>query len=150
MGAQARDLQRSSRLRGGSFVARVATDIGWVIVGRCLQGPGAISAAVIALTADLTRDVVRTRAMAAIGITIAATFAVVVDRGRRAQGLIGVPGIFALTGVLALAAIAVVAYAVPLRRRGQRLAGSTRPLCTSRRDPQLLRLNYGTFACTPS
>jgi len=55
----------------GSFIAAAAGTIGWVIVGRCLQGAGAISAAVIALTADLTRDTVRTRAMAVIGITIA-------------------------------------------------------------------------------
>jgi MFS family permease len=76
MGAQARDLQRARAIAVGSFVAASDAGIGWVIVGRCLQGAGAISAAVIALTADLTRDAVRTTAMAAIGITIGATFAV--------------------------------------------------------------------------
>ncbi|MEP6658134.1 MAG: MFS transporter, partial [Betaproteobacteria bacterium] len=54
----------------GSFVAAWAPTIGWVIAGRIIQGAGAISAAVIALTADLTRESVRTRAMAAIGMTI--------------------------------------------------------------------------------
>src|SRR4030095_590740 len=58
----------------GSFLAAWAPSIGWVIAGRCVQGAGAISAAVISLTADLTRDGVRTRAMAIIGITIAGTF----------------------------------------------------------------------------
>src|SRR4029453_19405227 len=120
------------------------TDIGWVIAGRCLQGAGAISAAVIALTADLTREVVRTRAMAAIGITIAATFAASLIVGPVLKGWIGVPGIFAMTGLLALVAMAVVRFAVPIPERppgvremppGQ-FAGVAR-------DPQLLRLNYG-------
>src|SRR3954467_13498893 len=92
----------------GSFIAALAGDIGWIIVGRCLQGAGAISAAVLALTADLTRDIVRTRAMAAIGITIAATFAASLVLGPILKSFIGVPGIFAMTGLLALAAIAVV------------------------------------------
>lgn len=130
----------------GSFVAAVAGDLTWVIVGRCLQGAGAISAAVVALTADLTRDVVRTTAMAVIGITIAATFALSLIVGPVLEGWIGVPGIFALTGILALAAMVVVRVAVPepastggrIQSRGQ--------FRHALRDGQLLRLNYGTFA----
>src|SRR5262245_26523528 len=60
----------------GSFVAAWAPTIVWTIAGRALQGAGAISAAVLALAADLTRDAVRTRTMAVIGMTIGATFAV--------------------------------------------------------------------------
>lgn len=130
----------------GSFVAAMAADLTWVIVGRCLQGAGAISAAVVALTADLTRDSVRTTAMAIIGITIAATFAMSLIVGPMLEGLVGVPGIFALTGLMAVAAIAVVRFAVPdpdaaavpMRVPGQ--------LARAARDPQLLRLAYGTFA----
>jgi MFS family permease len=59
----------------GSFLAAWAPTIGWTIAGRALQGAGAVSAAVLALTADLTRDAVRTRAMAVIGLTIGGTFA---------------------------------------------------------------------------
>ena len=131
----------------GSFIAAFAGDIGWVIVGRCLQGAGAISAAVLALTADLTRDVVRTRAMAAIGITIAATFAASLVLGPILNGLIGVPGIFVMTGLLAFAAIAVVRFAVPLpapASAGREVAPGQ--LRRAARDRQLLRLNYGTFA----
>src|SRR5687767_658746 len=40
----------------GSVVAAVSTSIWGVIIGRCLQGAGAISAPVMALLADLTRD----------------------------------------------------------------------------------------------
>jgi MFS family permease len=153
----------------GSFIAAAAADIAWVIVGRCLQGAGAISAAVLALTADLTRDVVRTRAMAAIGITIGATFGASIVLGPLLTGWIGVPGIFVMTGALALAAMAVVRFAVPLPDvpHGERevaLGASTerpsalrasepasareRPFALVRvaGDPQLLRLSYGTFA----
>jgi predicted MFS family arabinose efflux permease len=95
----------------------------------------------------LTRDTVRTRAMAIIGITIALTFAASLIAGPVLKAWMGVPGIFALTGVLALAAIAVVRYAVPdpdhasddrSVARGQ----FARVLV----DMQLVRLNFGTFA----
>ena len=131
----------------GSIMCALAPSIGWVIAGRCLQGAGAISAAVVALTADLTRDVVRTRAMAAIGITIGATFAASIVAGPLLKGSIGVPGIFVMTGVLALAAIAVVHFAVPsVDGRAQTPATAPGQLRAVLRDPQLLRLNYGTFA----
>jgi MFS family permease len=131
----------------GSFVAAAATSIEWIIAGRCLQGAGAISAAVIALTADLTREDVRTRAMAAIGITIAATFAASLAVGPLLEGSLGVPGIFWLTGILALSAIAVVHFAVPTPppARPARDGGSAQ-LRGVLRNAQLLRLNYGTFA----
>ena len=131
----------------GSFIAAWAPDIGWVIVGRCLQGAGAISAAVIALTADLTRDVVRTRAMAVIGITIALTFAASLIAGPVLKAVMGVPGIFALTGALALCAMAVVHFAVPDPVHASTDRSVARgQLAHVLRDPQLLRLNYGTFA----
>jgi MFS family permease len=131
----------------GSFLAAWAPTIGWTIAGRTLQGAGAISAAVIALTADLTRDEVRTRAMAAIGMTIGATFALSLIAGPALNAVIGVPGIFALTGVLALAAIALLYRAVPAPERApashESAAQQWRRVLT---DGQLLRLNYGIFA----
>jgi MFS family permease len=130
----------------GSFVAALAPDIHWTIVGRTLQGAGAISAVVIALSADLTRDVVRTRAMAAIGITIGGAFALSLVAGPPLAARIGVPGIFALTGVLALAAVAAVRFLVPPPHGGAapRLprGGFARVLL----DVRLRRLNYGIFA----
>jgi len=131
----------------GSFVAAWGTSIGWVILGRCLQGAGAISAAVIALAADLTRDSVRTTAMAVIGITIGATFAASIVVGPVLKGWIGVPGIFAMTGALALAAIVVVRVWVPIPdHRASESSATSGQLRAALRDPQLLRLNYGTFA----
>jgi MFS family permease len=132
----------------GSFVAAWAPTIGWTIVGRALQGAGAISAAVIALTADLTRHEVRTRAMAVIGMTIGATFALSLILGPVLKGWIGVPGIFAMTGVLALGAIAVLKRGVPepdpahVHPREAGLAAFGKVLA----DGQLARLNYGIFA----
>ena len=131
----------------GSFIAAAAGTIGWVIVGRCLQGAGAISAAVIALTADLTRDTVRTRAMAIIGITIALTFAASLIAGPVLKAWMGVPGIFALTGILALAAIAVVRYAVPDPDHASNDRSVARgQFAQVLMDMQLVRLNFGTFA----
>jgi MFS family permease len=129
----------------GSFLAAWAPTIGWTIAGRTLQGAGAVSAAVLALTADLTRDAVRTRAMAAIGMTIFATFAISLVLGPALTALIGVPGIFLMTGVLALAAIFLLRYAVPQPEVSAATAdpkGCRRVLA----DGQLLRLNYGIFA----
>ena len=102
MGTQAGDLHGARPFRRRQLRRRVgAVASAGSSSGRCLQGAGAISAAVIALTADLTRDGVRTRAMAAIGITIALTFAASLIAGPVLKAWIGVPGIFALTGVLA-------------------------------------------------
>ena len=130
----------------GSFIAAWAPSIAWTIVGRTIQGAGAISAAVIALVADLTRDTVRTRAMAAIGMTIGATFALSLVVSPALAPLIGVPGIFVMTGVLALAAIAVLQKVVPevdaAVERPDTPASWKRALL----DRELLRLNYGIFA----
>ena len=133
----------------GSFVAAWAPDIVWLTAGRTLQGSGAVSAAVMALAADLTRDEVRTRAMALVGITIGATFAVSLVAGPVLGGAIGVRGIFVLTGVLALTAIAAVRWGVPdpaaaahpVRAAGERVA-----LRRVLADRQLLRLDFGIFA----
>ncbi len=131
----------------GSFVAATGTDIYIVILGRVIQGAGAISAAVIALTADLTRDTQRTKAMAIIGITIGATFALSMVAGPVLNRAIGVPGIFAMTGILAAAAILVVRYAIP--DPPAVVPGSASPPYPVRAilaDRQLMRLNFGIFA----
>lgn len=131
----------------GSLVAALADDILWVIAGRIIQGAGAISAAVIALTADLTREEQRTKAMAIIGMTIGATFALSMVAGPLLGELMGVPGIFALTGVLALAAIVVVRFAIPDPPPAARPdAAAPYPVAAVLADRQLARLNFGIFA----
>ena len=133
----------------GSFLAAFATDIYWTIAGRALQGAGAISAAVTAMLADLTREEHRTKAMATIGSTIGVSFAVSLVAGPALNRVIGVPGIFALTGILALAAIVVVKYWIPdptdTHFHADAEANPAR-LKDVLRDPQLLRLDFGIFA----
>ncbi len=133
---------------GGSFIAAGAADIIMVIVGRVLQGAGAISAVVIAMTADLTREEQRTKAMAIIGSTIGAAFAVSIGAGPWLAQEIGVPGIFAATGVLALAACFVVwrlVPDVPLAPRPPAGRGWD-DFCAVLAHPELARLNWGVFA----
>jgi MFS family permease len=137
----------------GSSIAAAAPDIYGVIAGRILQGAGAISAAVIALASDLTREEHRTKSMAMIGSTIGVVFALSLAAAPWLNQLIGVPGIFALTGVLALGAIGVVRLIVPpvppvppaavLPGIGQsRLLADLKSVLA---DPQLARLNWGIF-----
>lgn len=131
----------------GSFIAALGANIWVVILGRMLQGAGAVSAAVMAMTADLTREEHRTKAMAMIGSTIGAAFAGSLVLSPWLNRVIGVPGIFALTGVLVLGAIWVM-YAVvpdvPERPRGARSNGGEL-LMRVLRDGQLARLYYGVF-----
>jgi MFS family permease len=133
----------------GSFIAAYADNIYWVIVGRVVQGAGALNAAVMALTADLTREEVRTRAMATIGMTIGVTFSLSLVLSPLLHGVIGVPGLFALTGVLALAAIAVVKFVIPdpaiTRFHSDTEAGHGH-FREVLRNPDLLRLDFGIFA----
>ncbi len=97
----------------GSFIAALATDIVWTIVGRAIQGAGAISAAVTALIADSTRDEHRTKAMALVGASVALTFAGSLVLAPMLYPIIGVRGLFAMTGVLVVAAIGVLFWVVP-------------------------------------
>jgi MFS family permease len=128
----------------GSFVAGWAPDLGWLIAGRALQGAGAISAAVTALLADSTRDEVRTKAMALVGGSIALMFALSLVIAPMLVGHIGLHGIFALTGSLALAGIAVVLWWTP----PEPLQHASRPrgrIMEVLNDPALLRLDFGVF-----
>jgi len=133
----------------GSLVAALAGSIEGIVIGRALQGAGAVSAVVTALVADLTRDEHRTKAMATIGVTIGVAFSVSLVGGPILNQWIGVPGIFALTGVLTLAAIAVVRFVVPdpVHSHYHSDASATPArLKDVLKNKQLLRLNYGIFA----
>ena len=128
----------------GSFVAAWAPDLTWLIVGRSLQGAGAISAAVTALLADTTRDEVRTKAMALVGASIALMFALSLVLAPLLAAQIGLGGLFALTGSLALAGIAVVIWWVP-PEPAQHVNRPRGSLAEVLRHPALLRLDVGVF-----
>jgi len=129
----------------GSFVAAFAGDIYIVIAGRVLQGAGAISAAVTALAADLTREQHLTKVMAMIGSSIGLVFAISMVGAPLLFVSIGMPGIFALTGVLALLAIFVVIRVVPAAPAVPRQP-TWQSFVEVLAHRQLLRLNFGVFA----
>jgi MFS family permease len=97
----------------GSFVAAMAGSLQALIIGRSLQGAGAVSAAVTALLADQTRDEVRTKAMALVGASIGLMFALSLVAAPLLAARIGLGGLFTVTGALALACIAVVLWWTP-------------------------------------
>lgn len=127
----------------GSFIAAVASDISWVIIGRAVQGAGAISAAVTAFIADSTREEHRTKAMAMVGGSIGLTFALSLVAAPLLFKLIGMGGIFALTGILSVLAILVVIYLVPA---APALPVQRVPFSAVLRNGELMRLNFGVFA----
>ncbi|HET7364446.1 MAG TPA: MFS transporter [Burkholderiales bacterium] len=131
----------------GSFLGVAAYDIWTAIFARILQGAGAINSVAMALAADLTREQHRTKIMAMIGTTIGLMFAVSLVGAPLLYRYIGMGGIFALTGALSLAAIAVVKYFVP--DAPQRPAHASDAAATPRAgrliDIELVRLNVGIF-----
>jgi predicted MFS family arabinose efflux permease len=133
----------------GSVVAALATDIYGVLIGRALQGCGAVSAAVMALLADLTQEVHRTKAMATIGASIGVSFGVAITLGPIIAHQFGIAGIFWMIAVLAALAILVVLFVVPnpekisLHRDAEYVPSE---LGTVIKNADLLRLNYGIFA----
>src|SRR5882672_5002509 len=132
----------------GSFVAAAAQDIYVVIAGRALQGAGAISAAVMAMAADMTRAQHRTKAMAMMGGSIALMFALSLVGAPWLYPLNGMGGLFALVGALALAGIGVTLLVVPAEPSASHdPRREVRPamLLVVVSDPELLRLNFGIF-----
>jgi len=132
----------------GSAVAAMSDSITGVLIGRIIQGSGAVAAAIIALTADLTREEHRTKAMAMIGMTIGVSFMVSMVLGPVLGGAIGVDGIFWLTGVLALGSILFLYLVVPdaKKQMHHRDAEVTAGMFTSViRNRELLRLDFGVF-----
>ena len=128
----------------GSVWAGCADNLQSLLVGRALQGAGAVSAAVTAMLADLTRDVVRTKAMALVGASISLMFALSLVISPWLAGWIGLPGLFFFTAVLALGGMAVVRWSVP--DEPYKLDPSDRSgLAEVVRDSGLIRLNFGVF-----
>ena len=132
----------------GSVVAALADSMWGVLIGRALQGAGAVSAAVTALVADLTRETQRTKAMAVIGISVGASFLISIPLGSALNTIIGVPGIFWLTAVLAVASLLILWLAVPPPTASARRERSPvlKELSAVLRNGRLLQLNIGIFA----
>lgn len=128
----------------GSFMAALAPSLDWLLIGRAVQGAGAVSAAVTALLADQTRDDVRTKAMAMVGASIALMFALSLLLAPALVTHIGLGGLFGLTGTLAVLGVAVVIWLVPPEPRKHKDVPRGR-LAEVLKHAALFRLNFGVF-----
>jgi len=128
----------------GSLVAAFAHDMLWIIIGRAIQGAGAISSAVTAFIADLTSEANRTKAMAMVGGSIGVSFAVAIIAAPIVFRWIGMSGLFGAVGVLAVVAIGVVIWVVPHPPAPP--VHVKAPFFEVLHNPELLRLNFGVYA----
>ncbi|MFB6347718.1 MAG: MFS transporter [bacterium] len=131
----------------GSAIAAVASSIITLILGFCIQGAGAIGSVVVALLADLTRDSVRTRAMAMIGGSVGLALGIGFVFGPLISSYWSVPSLFVIIGVLSLLAVPAVLYLVPTP---DKFRSDSEGLSLSRlkgvlKDDSLWRLNTGVF-----
>lgn len=132
----------------GSLVSAWADTLVGVIIGRALQGMGAIAAAILALAADITRDSQRSKVMATIGMCIGLSFALALVLGPLLGAQIGLSGLFYFTAVSALMGIVILQWAVPkVAQKSSRgdLVPLARELSQLFKHPQLIRLNIGVL-----
>lgn len=132
----------------GSVIAACSDSIWGIILGRALQGSGAIAAAVMALLSDLTREQNRTKAMAFIGISFGVTFAIAMVLGPIITHALGLHALFWMIAILASLGIAITLLVVPstthhvLNRESGMVKGSFSKVMANSR---LLKLNFGIF-----
>ena len=133
----------------GGILAATATDIYQVIIGRALAGSGAVSAVLMALLADVTREEMRTKAMAAMGLTIATSIMLAFAFGPLLVGALGISGLFWLTaGFAVLAMILLWAVPTPMRVLKHNLANKSigEQLSDVLKIADLNRLHISIFA----
>ena len=132
----------------GSIVAAVSTTIYGVVLGRAIQGMGAIASAILALAADLTREEQRPKVMATIGMFIGLSFTFAMILGPIVADAFGLSGLFWFTGFLTILAMLMIQFMVPYSinkaPRGDSVA-LPEQIVKLIRHPQLSRLNLGVF-----
>lgn len=134
---------------GGSVLAGLAGNIWGVVLGRALQGMGAISSAVLALAADLTRETQRTKINAIIGITFGLSFVVGMVLGPWLNALVALRGVFfaaAGGGVLAMLLLVTLVKTPASRTAINKTPLSFAQITRLLKSPGLLHLNFGVFA----
>jgi MFS family permease len=133
----------------GSIIAAMTHSIYGIIIGRAIQGAGAVGSTLIALLADNTQEENRLKAMAVIGMTIGMSFVISMILGPILNSMVGLSGIFWLTAILAGLGIAILLWLVPtpkthiLHRDSEPVLSEFKNVLTA---PELLRLNFGIFA----
>ena len=132
----------------GSVIAAMSESIYGVVIGRAIQGMGAIASAVLALAADLSREEQRPKVMATIGMFIGLSFTFAMILGPIVAESFGLSGLFWFTGILTIVAMLLIKFMVPYSvnraPRGDNVALPDQ-ISNLIRHPQLSRLNWGVF-----
>ena len=132
----------------GSIVAAMSETIYGVVLGRTIQGMGAIASAVLALAADLSREEQRPKVMAIIGMFIGLSFTVAMVFGPIVAQAFGLSGLFWFTAALTILAMLMIQYMVPYSvnkaPKGDSVA-LPEQLGKLIRHPELASLNWGVF-----
>lgn len=131
----------------GSILAALSTSITGMIIGRVLQGAGAMGSTVIAFVADFTREKHRTKAMALMGMTIGLSFAVAMVLGPFLNGWVHLAGIFWIAAGLCLLGLLLLFTVVPPAPPRTVITGETSEalLIDVIKNAKLLQLNFGIF-----
>lgn len=130
----------------GGAVAAMSDTIYGVIIGRAIAGAGAVSAVVMALLADVTREEQRTKAMAAMGMSIGLSFVVAFSLGPWLTSLVGISGLFWVTTIMGLAAIAMLLLVPKVTRHHKNFQqGYLAQLKQVLKMPDLNRLHVSVF-----
>ncbi|OYY16397.1 MAG: hypothetical protein B7Y05_04200 [Polynucleobacter sp. 24-46-87] len=127
----------------GALICAAQDDLLWIAIGRGVMGAGAVSAAISAWVADLTREQVRTRAMALVGGSIALSFALSLVIAAPIYRLISLSGIFVVLAVLGVGAMFVACYILPSTKPEPKVQQASLKEVFLR--PELMRLNAGVF-----
>ena len=133
----------------GSIVAAMAESMQGLVLGRALQGMGAIASTLMALVTDLTAEQNRTKAMASIGASIGLSFMLAMIAGPIIASFMGLSGVFWVTALLGCMGIFVFVLGVPRISSPQKNRETLADLGQIGRllkQPTLLRLNLGIFA----
>lgn len=134
----------------GSVVAAMSESVWGLLIGRALQGSGAIASAVMAMVGDLTSEQNRTRAMAMIGVSIGLSFSLAMVLGPALAAFGGLSAIFWVSSILALVGIVILYALVPTPPRSHSPSYESLAIpslfSAALKNPDLLRLNTGIFA----
>ena len=127
----------------GALIAASQDDLLWIAIGRGVMGAGAVSAAISAWVADLTREQVRTGAMAIVGGSISLSFALSLVLAAPIYRLISLDGMFIVLAGLGVIAIMVTYFVLPATKAVVQVQQISLKEVFFR--PELMRLNLGVF-----
>lgn len=128
----------------GGIICALSDSVMGVVVGRAIQGFGAVSAAITAWIADSTRPEVRARAMAMVGGSIGLSFAASLVLSPLLVEFTGLSGLFWVISLLGFVCLLLATFLVPVVPMHDQ---AITPVSSKQvlRDDSLLRLNFGVF-----